>query len=110
MRKIIVLSMITLDGVMQAPGGSEEDTSGGFTNGGWTVGYWDDKLSETMGKQMGHPFELLLGRRTYDVFAGACGLQHLIVMQMRRRADVDHVHVVQQRVEVGVNSHVILLR
>lgn len=71
MRKLIVLTFVSLDGVMQAPGGPEEDTSSGFTHGGWSVGYWDDKLSETMGKQMGHPFDLLLGRKTYDIFAGA---------------------------------------
>lgn len=71
MRKLIVLTFVSLDGVMQAPGGPQEDTDGGFTQGGWSVGYWDDKLAETMGKQMGHPFDLLLGRRTYDVFAGA---------------------------------------
>ena len=69
MRKLIVLTFITLDGVMQAPGGPEEDTSGGFKFGGWSVLYFDDSLGETMGEQMGHPFDLLLGRRTYDIFA-----------------------------------------
>ena len=71
MRKLIVLTFISLDGVMQAPGGPEEDTSEGFVHGGWSVGYWDDMLSETMGDQMGHPFDLLLGRKTYDIFASA---------------------------------------
>jgi dihydrofolate reductase len=71
MRKLIVLSFVSLDGVMQAPGGPQEDTSGGFTHGGWSVGYWDDTLAATMGEQMGHPFDLLLGRKTYDVFASA---------------------------------------
>lgn len=71
MRKLIVLSFVSLDGIMQAPGGPQEDTSGGFTQGGWSVGYWDDALSETMGEQMGHPFDLLLGRKTYDIFASA---------------------------------------
>lgn len=70
MRKIVVLSFISLDGVMQAPGGPEEDTSGGFKYGGWTVPYWDDFSGEMMGKQMGMPFDLLLGRKTYDIFAG----------------------------------------
>jgi len=69
MRKIIVLSFITLDGVMQAPGGPKEDTSGGFTYGGWTVPYFDDVLGGIMGEQMGHPFDLLLGRKTYEIFA-----------------------------------------
>ncbi len=71
MRKLIVLIFVSLDGVMQAPGGPEEDTSGGFSHGGWSVGYWDDTLNETMAEQMGHPFDLLLGRKTYDVFASA---------------------------------------
>lgn len=69
MREIVVLSFISLDGVMQAPGGPDEDTSGGFEYGGWTVPYWDDFSGEEMGRQMGMPFELLLGRKTYDIFA-----------------------------------------
>jgi dihydrofolate reductase len=71
MRKLIVLSFITLDGVMQAPGGPEEDVSGDFPYGGWSAGYWDTGLDKTMGVQMGHAFDLLLGRKTYDIFAGA---------------------------------------
>lgn len=70
MRKIIVLSFITLDGIMQAPGGPGEDPSGNFKYEGWVAGYWDDVLSRTMDEQMGRPFDLLLGRRTYDIFAG----------------------------------------
>ncbi len=69
MRKIIVLSFISLDGVMQAPGGPEEDTSGGFGYGGWTVPYFDDSLGKTMIEQMKQPFDLLLGRKTYEIFA-----------------------------------------
>jgi dihydrofolate reductase len=69
MRKLIVLTFMTLDGVMQAPGGPEEDTSGGFTFGGWSVGYFDDVVGQAMAEQMGHPFDLLLGRRTFDIFA-----------------------------------------
>jgi dihydrofolate reductase len=69
MRKIIVLSFISLDGVMQAPGGPEEDTSGGFKYGGWTVPYFDDVAAKVMGEQMSKPFNLLLGRKTYDIFA-----------------------------------------
>lgn len=71
MRKIIVLSFITLDGVMQAPGGPEEDTSGGFKYGGWTVPYFqeDEFLGKVMGEQMKQPFELLLGRITFEIFA-----------------------------------------
>lgn len=70
MRKIVVLSFISLDGVMQAPGGPEEDTSGGFKYGGWTVPYWDDFSGQVMDEQLDMPFDLLLGRKTYDIFAG----------------------------------------
>ena len=69
MRKITVLSFVTLDGVMQAPGGPTEDTSGGFAHGGWTVPYFDEFLGNVMSEQMGKPFDLLLGRKTYDIFA-----------------------------------------
>src|SRR5439155_123115 len=69
-RKLKVSTFVTLDGVMQAPGGPDEDRSGGFTNGGWSVGYWDDRMGKVMGDFMGRPFELLLGRRTYGIFAG----------------------------------------
>lgn len=69
MRKIIVLSFITLDGIMQAPGGPEEDTSGGFRYGGWTVPYFDEFLGKVMYEQMSKPFDLLLGRKTYEIFA-----------------------------------------
>lgn len=69
MRKLIVLSFITLDGVMQAPGGPEEDPTGGFRHGGWVFPYFDDFLGNVMDKQMNKPFDLLLGRRTYEIFA-----------------------------------------
>lgn len=69
MRKIIVLSFITLDGVMQAPGGPEEDTSGSFKYGGWAVPYFDEFAGKIMDKQMSKPFELLLGRKTFEIFA-----------------------------------------
>lgn len=68
MRKIIVLSFITLDGVMQAPGGPEEDASGGFEYGGWTAPYFDETAGKIMEKQM-QPADLLLGRKTFDIFA-----------------------------------------
>jgi dihydrofolate reductase len=70
MRKIVVLSFTSLDGVMQAPGGPEEDTSGDFQYGGWTVPYSDESSGGMMTEQMSMPFELLLGRKTYDIFAG----------------------------------------
>ena len=71
MRKIIVLSFITLDGIMQAPGGPEEDTSSGFKYGGWVAPYFaeaDEAAGELMAKQM-KPADLLLGRKTFDIFA-----------------------------------------
>ena len=71
MRRIITTTFVTLDGVMQAPGGPDEDPSGGFAYGGWTAGidFWDEVAGEVMRGIMGQPFELLLGRRTYDIFA-----------------------------------------
>jgi len=69
MRKIVVLEFLTLDGVLQAPGGPEEDTSGGFAYGGWTVPYFDEFAGKIMDGQMNRPFELLLGRKTYEIFA-----------------------------------------
>ncbi len=69
MRQLIVNTFLTLDGVMQAPGGPEEDDSGNFARGGWSVNYWDDRMGEVMGGWMGQPFDLVLGRKTYDIFA-----------------------------------------
>jgi dihydrofolate reductase len=69
MRKLVVNTFLTLDGVMQGPGGPEEDKSGGFEHGGWSAGYWDDQMGARMGEFMGKPFELLLGRKTYEIFA-----------------------------------------
>ena len=69
MRKLIVNTFLTLDGVMQAPGGPGEDDSGGFAHGGWSVNYWDEPMGEVMGEAMSAPFDLVLGRRTYDIFA-----------------------------------------
>lgn len=69
MRDIVVSTFVTLDGVMQAPGGPEEDPSGGFAHGGWSGGYWDDVVARAMGESMSKPFDLLLGRRTYEIFA-----------------------------------------
>jgi dihydrofolate reductase len=68
-RKLTVNTFLTLDGVMQAPGGPEEDPSGGFAYGGWSVNYWDDEMGQIMGEVMGKPFDLVLGRKTYEIFA-----------------------------------------
>jgi dihydrofolate reductase len=70
MRKLLVTTFLTLDGIMQAPGGPGEDDDNGFAYGGWSVNFWDDKMGEVMGEIMAHPFDLVLGRRTYDIFAG----------------------------------------
>lgn len=69
MRSLVVSTFLTLDGVMQAPGGPDEDPSGGFTHGGWSVNYWDDAMGAAMIESLSTPFDLLLGRRTYEIFA-----------------------------------------
>jgi dihydrofolate reductase len=69
MRQLIVNTFLTLDGVMQAPGGPGERWDGGVDHGGWSTSYFDDRVGEVMGEITGRPFELLLGRKTYEVFA-----------------------------------------
>ena len=69
MRKMIVLEHITLDSVIQAPGGPDEDTSGGFAYGGWIAPYADNLLGTAVSGQMGKPFDLLLGRKTFEIWA-----------------------------------------
>jgi dihydrofolate reductase len=69
MRELVVSTFLTLDGVMQAPGGSNEDVEGDFRYGGWSVPLWDDDIAAFMSELMGKPFDLVLGRRTYDLFA-----------------------------------------
>lgn len=69
MRKIIASSFISCDGVMQSPGGPTEDPTGGFTLGGWSAPYWDETMNQAMGETMSVPFDLLLGRKTYEIFA-----------------------------------------
>lgn len=69
MRKLIANTFMTLDGVMQAPGGPEEDPTGGFTYGGWSANYWDEMMGKLMDEFIDNPFDLLLGRKTYEIFA-----------------------------------------
>jgi dihydrofolate reductase len=69
MRKVVAGTFMSIDGVMQAPGGPEEDPTGGFAYGGWSVNYWDDAMMAEIGKSMADPFDLLLGRKTYEIFA-----------------------------------------
>src|SRR5207253_10951312 len=65
-RKLVVLTFVTLDGVMQAPGGPEEDTIGGFKHGGWPDGYWDDSPASETNETMSRPYDRLLSRIHYD--------------------------------------------
>lgn len=69
MRKVIASAFVSLDGVMQAPGGPQEDPTGGFRFGGWTAPWFDESLGGVMGEMFSRPFALLLGRKTYDIFA-----------------------------------------
>ena len=69
MRELIVQTFLTLDGVMQAPGGPEEDPSDGFEFGGWSVNYWDEQMGQVMDEAVSKPFAMVLGRRTYDIMA-----------------------------------------
>src|SRR5580700_4614372 len=70
MREIVVFTMVSLDGVMQAPGGPDEDTSDGFQYGGWTMPYSDESFGDIINKELSAPFDMLLGRKTYEIFAG----------------------------------------
>ena len=69
MRELAILTFVTLDGVMQAPGIPEEDTSGGFTHGGWAAEYWPEVMAQVEKEAMAQPFDLLFGRKTYEIFA-----------------------------------------
>lgn len=69
MRELAILTFLTLDGVMQAPVQPEEDSSGGFKEGGWSVNYWDEVMEQVSEEAMAAPYDLLLGRKTYEIFA-----------------------------------------
>ena len=69
MRKLIVSTFVSLDGVMQGPGGPGEDDSDGFTQGGWSVNYWDELMGTVMGEATSVPFAMVLGRRTFDIMS-----------------------------------------
>ena len=68
-RKLVVNTFLSMDGVMQAPGGPEEDPAGGFVHGGWSVNYWDEMMVKIVNESLAKPFDLLLGRKTYEIFA-----------------------------------------
>src|SRR5262245_6143853 len=70
MRKIIAITQVTVDGVMQGPGGPEEDPTNGFTHGGWAMPFVDDSAKQVIGEIIAGEFDMLLGRRTYEIFAG----------------------------------------
>ena len=74
MRRLAVSTFLTLDGVMQAPGGPGEDDDGGFAHGGWPVQYWDERMGAVMGQAMSEPFDLVRGRRTYDSVVSTTGV------------------------------------
>lgn len=74
MRKIVVSEFVSLDGVIQAPGGKDEDTEGGFTQGGWTRPYWDDAIGANFGQVMSESDAFLLGRKTWQIHGGAFDL------------------------------------
>jgi dihydrofolate reductase len=69
MRRVVCAAFVSLDGVMQAPGGPEEDSTGGFAHGGWVFPHWDEIVDAAMGESFAKPFDLLLGRKTYEIFA-----------------------------------------
>lgn len=69
MRKVVTAAFVSLDGVMQAPGGPEEDPTGGFAHGGWVFPYWDEGTDKAISEVFDAPFDLLLGRKTYEIFA-----------------------------------------
>ncbi|HEV7372881.1 dihydrofolate reductase family protein [Arenibaculum sp.] len=69
MRRIVAAAFVSLDGVMQAPGGPDEDPTGGFAHGGWAAAHWDDAIAAAQAEGFSAPFDLLLGRKTYDIFA-----------------------------------------
>ena len=73
MRRIRTATFVSLDGVMQAPGGPAEDTTGGFAFGGWVWPFFDEEAGGLMDEAMGRDYDLLLGRRTYEIFAAYCG-------------------------------------
>ena len=70
MRELAILTFVTLDGVMQGPSSPEEDPSGGFSQGGWAADYWPDVMAQVMREAMAEPYDILFGRKTYEIFAG----------------------------------------
>jgi dihydrofolate reductase len=86
MRNLIAAAFVSLDGVMQAPGGPEEDPSGRFPHGGWVAPYWSESIEEGIAPLFSGPLDLLLGRRTYDIFAAHWPYQEDDIGQAYNRA------------------------
>ncbi|MEP7205068.1 MAG: dihydrofolate reductase family protein [Candidatus Saccharibacteria bacterium] len=109
MRKIVVLSFVSLDGVMQAPGGPKEDLADGFAYGGWTFPYFDETLEKVMGDQMQPPFDLLLGRKTYEIFAAHWPRQNNETDLIA--AGINHAHkyvVSRHEIELSWNKSILI--
>lgn len=110
MRKLVVLTFVSLDGVMQAPGGKGEDPSGSFDLEGWTVPYFDETVGNDMAKRMGRPFDLLMGRKTYEVCASYWPDQDSPINQARKyfvsNGEVDTVWEVTIQVSGDVVSEI----
>ncbi len=70
MRDLAILTFLTLDGVMQGPSSPDEDRSGGFTSGGWAADYWEEVMAQVYAEAMGEPYDIIFGRKTYELFAG----------------------------------------
>lgn len=116
-RKIVAQTFVSLDGVMQAPGGPDEDRDRGFAHGGWSMTYWDEPMGQIMGEFMSQPHELLLGRRTYDIFAGywpkhrdepgAASLNDAtkyVASRTRKTVDWEHAKLLQGDVPAAVRE------
>ncbi len=116
-RKLVADAFVSMDGVMQAPGGPDEDRDRGFAHGGWTNAYWDEFMGQAMGEQMARPHELLLGRKTYDIFAdfwpkhrdepGAASLNDAtkyVASRTRKKVDWEHSTLLRGDVPAAVRE------
>ena len=115
MRKIIVVTFVTHDGIMQAPGGPQEDTEGGFKYGGWIVPHFDERLGAVMHEQMARTRALLLGRKTYEIFAsywpthesdwpGINSAEKHVVSETLTESLWDNTFFIQENVVEGIRS------
>lgn len=91
MRELAILTFVTLDGVMQAPASPQEDTSGGFSQGGWASPYWDEVMSQVAAEAMADPYDVLMGRKTYELFAANFPKIGISVPVVRLNEAIKHV-------------------